>query len=375
MDVSIKLPLAMNLQLFAQDGPGGEKTEPATAKKLKDAREEGKVAKSKELNSAFELLSLFLIVKVLATTFASGFVQTFFDVYKKMPDVTRDSVGGFRLRQAQDLVNYSLFQILRILWPVLLIALLVTFLTSLVQVKWKPTAKPMQPKFSKLNPAQGIKKIISKDSLFELVKSIIKVLLIAWIAYSSIKDYANELFMLYEIPLNAAISLVGKIIVDTGIKISLFYLVLGIADYAYSKHKFNEEMKMTKQEVKDEFKNTEGNPEIKGRQRQIMRQASQKRMMQAVPKADVVITNPTHLSVAIKYDTEVAPAPIVVAKGEDYLAMKIREIARENKVDIVESKALARSLYQSVDVGQEIPPELYQAVAEILAEIYRKKTA
>ncbi len=375
MDVSIKLPLAMNLQLFAQDGPGGEKTEPATAKKLKDAREEGKVAKSKELNSAFELLSLFLIVKLLATTLASGFVQTFFDVYKKMPDVTRDSVGGFRLRQAQDLVNYSLVQILRILWPVLLIALLVTFLTSLVQVKWKPTAKPMQPKFSKLNPAQGIKKIISKDSLFELVKSIIKVLLIAWIAYSSIKDYANELFMLYEIPLNAAISLVGKIIVDTGIKISLFYLVLGIADYAYSKHKFNEEMKMTKQEVKDEFKNTEGNPEIKGRQRQIMRQASQKRMMQAVPKADVVITNPTHLSVAIKYDTEVAPAPIVVAKGEDYLAMKIREIARENKVDIVESKALARSLYQSVDVGQEIPPELYQAVAEILAEIYRKKTA
>ncbi|MCR5374011.1 MAG: flagellar biosynthesis protein FlhB [Lachnospiraceae bacterium] len=375
MDVSIKLPLAMNLQLFAQDGPGGEKTEPATAKKLKDAREEGKVAKSKELNSAFELLSLFLIVKLLATTFASGFVQTFFDVYKKMPDVTRDSVGGFRLRQAQDLVNYSLFQILRILWPVLLIALLVTFLTSLVQVKWKPTAKPMQPKFSKLNPAQGIKKIISKDSLFELAKSIIKVLLIAWIAYSSIKDYANELFMLYEIPLNSAISLVGKIIVDTGIKISLFYLILGIADYAYSKHKFNEEMKMTKQEVKDEFKNTEGNPEIKGRQRQIMRQASQKRMMQAVPKADVVITNPTHLSVAIKYDTEVAPAPIVVAKGEDYLAMKIREIARENKVDIVESKALARSLYQSVDVGQEIPPELYQAVAEILAEIYRKKTA
>ena len=375
MEVSMKLPLAMNLQLFAQDGPGGEKTEPATAKKLKDAREEGKVAKSKELNSAFELLALFLIVKVLATTFASGFIQTFFDVYKKMPDVTRDSVGGFRLRQAQDLVNYSLIQILKILWPVLLIALLVTFFTSLVQVKWKPTAKPMQPKLSKLNPAQGIKKIISKDSLFELLKSIIKVILIGWIAYSSVKDYANELFMLYEIPLNSAIALVGKIIVDTGIKISIFYLVLGVADYAYSKHKFNEEMKMTKQEVKDEFKNTEGNPEIKGRQRQIMRQASQKRMMQAVPKADVVITNPTHLSVAIKYDTEVAPAPIVVAKGEDYLAMKIREIARENKVDIVESKALARSLYQSVDVGQEIPPELYQAVAEILAEIYRKKSA
>ena len=181
--------------------------------------------------------------------------------------------------------------------------------------------------------------------------------------------------MLYEISLNAAIGLVGKIIIDTGIKISIFYIVLGLSDYVYNKHKFNEDMKMTKQEVKDEFKNTEGNPEIKGRQRQVMRQVSQKRMMQAVPKADVVITNPTHLAVALSYNNEPGSAPIVVAKGEDYLAMKIREVAKENKVEIVENKPLARQLYLSVDVGQEIPPELYQAVAEILAEIYRKKMA
>lgn len=375
MEVKLFMPLTMNLQFFAQDGPGGEKTEPATAKKLKDAREEGKVAKSKELNSAFELLALFLVIKALASFFANGFIETFFNVYKKMPDVTRDSISGFNLRQAQSLVNYSLIQILKILWPVLLIAMVVTFAVGLVQVKWSPTLKPMQPKLSKLNPAQGFKKIISKDSLFELLKSIVKIVLIGWIAYSSVKDYSGELFILYEISLNAAIGLIGKIIVDTGIKISIFYIVLGLADYVYSKHKFNEDMKMTKQEVKDEFKNTEGNPEIKGRQRQIMRQASQKRMMQAVPKADVVITNPTHLSVAIMYDTDVASAPLVVAKGEDYLAMKIREIARENNVEIVENKPVARALYTTVDVGQEIPPELYQAVAEILAEIYRKKTA
>ena len=347
------MPLSMNLQFFAQDGPGGEKTEPATAKKLKDAREEGKVAKSKELNSAFELLSLFLIIKTLTAFFADGFIETFFDVYKKMPDVCRDSVSGFSGKQAQSLINYSLMQILKIIWPVLLISMLVCFFTSLVQVKWKPTAKPMQPKLSKLNPAQGIKKIISKDSLFELLKSIIKIVLISWIAYSSIKDYANELFMLYEISLNAAIGLVGKIIIDTGIKISIFYIVLGLSDYVYNKHKFNEDMKMTKQEVKDEFKNTEGNPEIKGRQRQVMRQASQKRMMQAVPKADVVITNPTHLAVALSYNNEPGSAPIVVAKGEDYLAMKIREVAKENKVEIVENKPLARQLYLSVDVGQD----------------------
>ncbi len=375
MEDKLIMPLSMNLQFFAQDGPGGEKTEPATAKKLKDAREEGKVAKSKELNSAFELLSLFLIIKTLTAFFADGFIETFFDVYKKMPDVCRDSVSGFSGKQAQSLINCSLIQIIKIIWPVLLISMLVCFFTSLVQVKWKPTAKPMQPKLSKLNPAQGIKKIISKDSLFELLKSIIKIVLISWIAYSSIKDYANELFMLYEISLNAAIGLVGKIIIDTGIKISIFYIVLGLSDYVYNKHKFNEDMKMTKQEVKDEFKNTEGNPEIKGRQRQVMRQASQKRMMQAVPKADVVIPNTTHLAVALRYNNEPGSAPIVVAKGEDYLAMKIREVAKENKVEIVENKPLARQLYLSVDVGQEIPPELYQAVAEILAEIYRKKMA
>ncbi len=149
--------------------------------------------------------------------------------------------------------------------------------------------------------------------------------------------------------------------------------MVGIADYAYQKFRFNEEMKMTKQEVKDEYKNTEGNPEIKGRQRQRMREASRRRMMQDVPKADVVITNPTHLAVAIKYEPELNKAPIVLAKGEDYLAQKIRELAKENRIEIVENKPLARMLYANVDVGSEIPPELYQAVAEILAMVYNMK--
>ena len=178
---------------------------------------------------------------------------------------------------------------------------------------------------------------------------------------------------MYDLGLNQAVALVGTLIINTGIKISIVYLVIGLADFIYQKHKFNEDMKMTKQEVKDEYKNTEGDPQIKGRQRRKMQEVSQKRMMQDVPKADVVITNPTHFAVALKYEAEVSSAPVVLAKGEDYLAQKIKEVARENKIEIVENKPLARMLYHNVDVGAEIPPELYQAVAEVLAAVYKAK--
>ena len=206
-----------------------------------------------------------------------------------------------------------------------------------------------------------------------MFKSIVKISLIAYVAYSAVKEHADQLFILYDIPLIQAILLCGQIILDTGLKIGLVYLLIGVADWIYQKHKFHEEMKMTKQEVKDEYKNTEGNPEIKGKQRQRMQEASRRRMMQDVPKADVIITNPTHISVALKYDASETKAPVVLAKGEDYLALKIREVAKENHVEIVENKPLARMLYTNVDIGQEIPPELYQAVAEVLAMVYNLK--
>ena len=183
----------------------------------------------------------------------------------------------------------------------------------------------------------------------------------------------NSLFVLYDLPLKTAIAYVGELIINVGLKISIVYLIVGLADFIYQKHKFKEEMKMTKQEVKDEFKNTEGNPEIKGRQRRKMQEVSQRRMMQDLPKADVVITNPTHFAVALKYDNTQNQAPIVVAKGADYLAFKIKEIAKENDVVIYEDKPLARMLYSNVDIGREIPAELYQAVAEVLAYVYGER--
>ncbi len=362
-----------DLQWFAKDGPGGEKTEPATAKKLREAREEGKVVKSKELTAAFDLIVLFLVLRVFVSTVGDGFLNVFRYVYGTMSDFVKINSVEMSVQAIQSFFAEIFLRMAVIAAPFFLFGFAVTLLVNILQVGWKVTGKPLKPKLDRFNPLNGFKRIISKDSLFELFKSIVKIAVILYIAYISIRDEADDIFILYDIPLPQAIGLCGSIIIDAGIRISIVYLIVGIADFLYQKHRFNEDMKMTKQEVKDEYKNTEGNPEIKGRQRQRMREASRRRMMQDVPKADVVITNPTHLAVAIKYEPEVNRAPIVLAKGEDYLAMKIREVAKENRIEIVENKPLARMLYANVDIGGEIPPELYQAVAEILAMVYNSK--
>lgn len=370
-----ELFLEIELQWFAKDGPGGEKTEPATAKKLKDAREEGKVAKSKELTAAFDLIVLFLVLKVFVSFVGERLIGAFSDAYEFMPDFVEMYAKDVSGQAVSRLLSDVMLQILMTCLPFFAFGFVVTMIISIYQVGWKVTAKPMQPKLDKFNPIQGFKRIFSKDSLFELLKSILKIALIVYIAYTSVRAEADNIFILYEIPLVQAVLLCGTVVINTGLKISLAYLIVGLADYFYQKHKFNEDMKMTKQEVKDEFKNTEGNPEIKGRQRQKMREVSQRRMMQDVPKADVVITNPTHYAVAVRYDAETSAAPVVLAKGEDYLAQKIKEAAKEHQIEIVENKPLARMLYANVDIGQEIPPELYQAVAEILAMVYNMKNS
>lgn len=373
MEAEKRQRLQYNLQWFAKDGPGGEKTEPATEKKLREAREEGKVAKSKELTSAFDLIVLFLILKIFVTMVGNGFIGVFEQTYKLIPDFLSMYAMDVSPQAVSSFFSDVFVEMLAISWPFFLFGFAVTLLVSILQVGWKVSGKPMKPKLDRFNPVSGFKRIISKDSIFEFFKSVLKIAVIIYVAYSSIKDHQDELFILYDIPLGQAVALCGDIIINAGLQISIVYLVVGLADYIYQKFRFNEEMKMTKQEVKDEYKNTEGNPEIKGRQRQRMREASRRRMMQDVPKADVVITNPTHLAVAIKYDPEANRAPVVLAKGEDYLAQKIREAARENHIEIVENKPLARMLYANVEVGSEIPPELYQAVAEILAMVYNMR--
>ncbi|TCL56576.1 flagellar biosynthetic protein FlhB [Kineothrix alysoides] len=365
--------LQYNLQFFAKDGPGGEKTEPATEKKLRDARKEGQVAKSKEVGNAFGLLALFLVLKFYVGSMGNSFLEVFYGIYGQIPSLIKNYNGEVPVTSLRAVFNNMVLEMILIMGPVLIIGLLVAFICDVAQVKWRPTGKTLKPKLSKLNPLKGFKKIISKDSLMELVKSVLKVGLIIYVAYSYLKDKYDYIFLLYDIPLNQAILLIGELVIDLGIRVSVVYILIGVLDFAYQKHKFKEDMKMTKQEIKDEYKDQEGDPKIKGKQRQRMREASQRRMMQQLPEADVVITNPTHYAVAIKYDPDKYEAPLVIAKGEDYLAQKIKDAAKEHHIEIVENKPLARMLYANVDVGELIPPELYQAVAEVLAFVYHLK--
>ncbi len=358
-----------DLQFFAKDGPGGEKTEPATSKKLSDARSEGQVCKSRELDQALALVGLFLTLKVAVSFMGSTFLEVFSDIYNKIPDT--EAATELSTVAVMSYMQHAALLSLKLAGPFFAVGFVIAFVSNLVQVKWKVSTKPLQPKLDKFNPVNGFKRMFSKDSLFELLKSIVKITMIAIIAYTSIRSHLQEIFLLYHISLNQAIALVGSIVLDVGLKIAIVYCVVGAVDYLYQKHKFNEDMKMTKQEVKDEMKNSEGDPQIKSKQRQRMQEASRRRMMQDVPQADVVITNPTHYAVALKYDAGTGTAPILVAKGADLIAQRIKEIARENKVEIVENKPLARMIYTNVEIGREIPPELYQAVAEILAAVYR----
>ncbi len=365
--------LEYNLQFFAKEGPGGEKTEPATQKKLEDARKEGQVAKSREIANGVGLLALFLVLKFWVGIMANQFLGVFETIYRAIPDTVVFWYGDIPKVDIWRLFRQTILQMVLIMGPLLLVGFFISFLCDVAQVGWKPTAKPLMPKLNKLNPLSGFKRIFSTNSLMELGKSIAKIGLIGYISYTYIRDKWHFLYEIYDMTLMQAIRFLGNIVTDLGMRISVVVLLIALVDLIYQRVKFSNDMKMTKQEVKDEYKQSEGDPQIKGKIRQRMQEASRRRMMQELPKADVVITNPTHYAVAIQYDPDVAEAPIVLAKGADYLAMRIREIARENQVEIVENKPLARMLYANVDIGQMVPQELYQAVAEVLAFVYKLK--
>ena len=366
--------LKYNLQFFAKDGPGGEKTEEPTGKKLSDARKKGQVAKSQELVSGVSLLTVFVLLRMVMSFIGSSFQDTFHGVYNHIPEVGQTAAGseGVGLFMS-NLFDYVLLKSLLITAPFLAITFLTGLVMNLLQFEFKVTGEPLKPKFNKFNPVQGMKKILSKDSIMQLLFSLLKIGLIIAVIWNDIENVMALVLGMYGYTVMAGIGVIGRYVMNIAIKIAAFYLIVGFADLIYQKRKFKNDMKMTKQEVKDEYKNTEGNPEIKGKIRSKMREVSRRRMMQDVPTADVVITNPTHLAIALKYENNSGKAPVVVAKGEDFLAKKIREVAKEAQVEIVENKPLARMLYYNVDIGQEIPPELYQAVAEVLAFVYNLK--
>lgn len=362
--------LEYNLQFFAKEGPGGEKTEPATQKKLDDARKEGQVAKSKEIANGLGLLSLFLLLKIWIGNISISFLELYGGVYNRLPEVVNMPYGTVPVANIEAILTHNIQNFLLVMLPIFLVGVIVAFGSDVVQVKWKPTAKTLEPKLSKINPISGFKRIISLNSLVELIKSIAKIGLIVYITWGYIKDKLQVIFYLMDMSVLSAVQEIGTIVIDLGIRIAAVYMIIALLDLIYQRWKFSDDMKMTKQEVKDEYKDQEGDPQIKGKQRQRMQEASRRRMMQALPEADVVITNPTHFAVALKYDSELYAAPIVLAKGADYLAAKIKEEAKAYDIEIYENKPLARMLYANVDVGAQIPAELYPAVAEVLAYVY-----
>ena len=373
LDGEVRLRLEYDLQFFAKDGPGGEKTEAPTAKKLNDARKEGQVAKSKEIITALMLLALFVVIKFYIGNLGQQMIECFSEFYDLFTKIIGNSEYGMRMVDATGIVSLGLTTVLNMIVPFIALAVVRAILGNALQQKWMVTTKPLQPKFSKISPLSGLKRMFNVKQLFEVGKSIAMIAVMCYVIYTTVKDKLGVLYTFYNISLYEALEIVGDIIVDLGIKISAVFLVIGFVDLIYQRHKFKEDMKMTKQEIKDEFKNTEGDPQVKGQIRRRMQQVSRRRMMEALPQADVVITNPTHFAVALKYEANKGQAPVVIAKGADYLAFDIKAKAKECGIEIVENKPLARILYNNVEIGAQIPPELYQAVAEVLAFVYSLK--
>lgn len=373
LDGEVRLRLEYDLQFFAKDGPGGEKTEVPTAKKLNDARKEGQVAKSKEIITALMLLALFVVIKFYIGNLGQQMIECFSEFYYLSGKIIGNSEYGMRMVDATGVVSLGLTTVLNMIVPFIALAVVIAILGNALQQKWMVTTKPLQPKLSKISPISGLKRMFNVKQLFEVGKSVAMIAVMCYVIYTTVKDKLGVLYTFYNISLYEALEIVGDIIVDLGIKISAVFLVIGFVDLIYQRHKFKEDMKMTKQEVKDEFKNTEGDPQVKGQIRRRMQQVSRRRMMEALPQADVVITNPTHFAVALKYEANKGQAPVVIAKGADYLAFDIKAKAKEYGIEIVENKPLARILYNNVEIGAQIPPELYQAVAEVLAFVYSLK--
>ena len=343
-----------------------EKTEPASDKKREEARRKGKIPRSVELNSAFVLLFGLLIISLGGTALVGGLAQVVRDslLHSGTTPLTPTNLHGT--------VTRGVIAVGALLAPVILGIMGVGLAAAYLQVGFVFSPEVMRPNFEKINPFTGIKKILlSRRSMIELAKSLAKVGLVGMVAWWSVQDVIAESPALVQSDVVGLLGFLGHAAFSVGLRTGLVFMVLAILDFFYQRFEYEREMRMSKEEVKEETKAMEGDPLVKNRVRTIQRRIAYRRMMADVPTADVVVTNPTHLAVALKYNADEMHAPHVVAKGADLVALKIKEIALEHQVPIVEDRPLAQTLYRSVDIGEEIPEKLFQAVAQLLAYIYR----
>jgi flagellar biosynthesis protein FlhB len=354
---------------MAMDGPDkDERSEPASAKKREDSRGKGMVAKSMDLNSAAVLLFGYSSLLIFGSTMSDKLSQMFRYIF------TNASFFTINVASVSEYFSRAMMFLAMTLLPVLTAFFVIGAISNIAQVGVRFSSEALRPKFAKMNPLTGIKRIfMSVHSLVELGKGIAKSFVVAVIAYSIIDHILEESIMLVDSDVRSIIQFIVSSTSEIVFKVGAAFGIIAASDFFYQRYEHEKNLRMTKQEVKDEFKTSEGDPQIKGRIKSIQRQIAYKRMMSDVPKADVVITNPTHFAIALKYETNKMTAPKVLAKGADIIAQKIKEIAKINGVPIVEDKPLAQALYKSVDVGDEIPEKLFHAVAQILAYIYKLK--
>jgi flagellar biosynthesis protein FlhB len=342
----------------------------ASQQKLQKARKEGQVVKSKDFSTALALLVMFIVIIKLAPFIWDQILILFVYLYDKIPDKHLADIGYVHL--AVTILKPAML----IIAPILIMASFIAILGDFIQVGPLVTTKPLEPKLDKLNPTKYFKNLMSPKTAFELVKNILKVFLLAFIGWKVYNQHLESILMLAAIDNSFAIlNEFGSLIIDFVIKACIAFLIIAAADYGMVRWKFMQDQKMSFKELKDEYKNSEGDPQVKQAIRQRRQQMMQQKMMDAVPDADFVVSNPTHIACAIKYDSEKMESPQLIAKGSELFAKKIIEIAREHGIPVIENPPVARAIFRIVEVNASIPPELYKAVAEILIFVYNLRNA
>ena len=344
----------------------GSKTEKATPKKRRDQRKEGNVLQSKDVAGLITLAGSFFALSVFFEGMVNSIAQfmvRFIGLSGTATDTSMGNVGSIS--------SLFLVTLAKSIVPFLLVCVLLGIIGSGMQTRFLFASKNLKPKFSRLNPLEGFKKLFSLQNVVELVKSILKLIVLIVLTYSLLKSDMAGTVKTMNLDITKSVAFTFTMLKNLIIRIIIVFVAIAALDYLYQWWSFERKMMMSKQEVKEEFKQTEGNPEIKGRIKSIQQQRARMRMMQAVPDADVIIRNPTHFAVALKYDVDRNAAPVVLAKGQDELALRIIAVGEENKVPVVENRPLARALYAETEINGEIPQEHYGAVAEILVYIYK----
>ncbi len=344
-----------------------EKTEKATPKRRGEAREEGNVARSMEINSAAVLL-----VGILALYFMSSWMMSRMQWGIKFL-IRQSPFIRLSIEEMDNLALIAFRFLVECVAPVTFIIFVFGIVANISQVGLMFNPKPLQPDLSKINPIEGFRRLFSLRSFVELLKGIVKISIVGYVAYTTIKNDVNTYYVLLDSTVPVIVLYIGKLAFKLVLKITLILIFLAVLDYLYQRWEFEKNIRMSREEIKEEMKQSEGDPKIKGRMRALQRQMVVNAMIRELPDADVVITNPTFLAVALKYDPASMSSPKVVAKGARKMAERIRNVAEEHGIPIVENKELAQALYKTVDVGMEVPTKFYQAVAEVLSYVYRLK--